>query len=435
MSPRRILATLPCVVIALSVGGFVGTASAATPPPNDSINGATVIPSLPFVRTLDTTGATTDADDAQVNQSCGAPATNNSVWYKFTAAPGDKLLAVDTSGSTYSTGVIIATGTPGALTTHVCGPVTAQFAVVSGRTYYVLAFADFGSGGTLHISMHGAAPAPANDWFIHATAVPRLPYRATLNTTGATSGPADRPARASCGAPAVGNTVWYKFTAGPNETGIFVDASGSDYPAGVFIATGTPKAFTTVSCGPFFVTAKTTPGTTYYIMVFDFLGSGGGTLRLDIGDVPSVALTVRRRARIDNQHVVHLTGTYTCTGANQLHVSGNLVQIAGEKVATGHFNTLGVPAPICNGQPHSWEGLVIPDARAFNPGAVAAFTHANACGDAICTSVSETRVVTLVHDVSSSVFAPDTTLTTQTVRRSSGRSYGNALHAAAGWGR
>jgi hypothetical protein len=132
---------------------------------------------------------------------------------------------------------------------------------------------------------------------------------------------------------------------------------------------------------------------------------------------------------------VHLTGTYACTGANRLNISGNLVQIAGDKIATGHFNTLGVPAPNCDGQPHSWEGLVIPDARAFNPGAVAAFTHANACGDAVCTSVSEKGVVMLVHDTSSSTLAMNGTVTTQTVRRSSGRSYGNALHAAAAWGR
>ncbi len=218
MSPRRILATLAAVVVALGLGGFVGTASAATPPPNDLIGGATVISSLPFVQTLDTTGATTDADDTQVNATCGAPATNNSVWFKFTAGPGDTLLAVDTSGSTFSSGVIIATGLPGALTTQSCGPVTAQAPIASGKTYYVLAFDDTGSGGTLHISIHGAAPAPPNDWAIHATAVPALPYHATVNTTGATIGAADGLPRAACGAPAIGNSVWYKFTAGPNDT-------------------------------------------------------------------------------------------------------------------------------------------------------------------------------------------------------------------------
>ena len=394
------------------------------------ISGATVISVLPFVQTLDTTGATTDANDAQVNTTCGAPSTNNSVWYKFTAGPSDSLLAVDTTGSTFSSGVIIAAGAPGALTTRACGPVTAQVAIVSGLTYYILAFDDSGSGGTLHISIHGAAPAPPNDWLIHAATVSALPFRATLDTTGATTGPADYQANTSCGAPATGNSVWYKFTAGPNDRNIFVDASGSDYPAGVFIARGTPQALTTVSCGPFFVTAKTTPGTTYYIMIFDFLGTGGGTLRLDVGDVPNVVLNVRKQARIDNHKVVHLTGTYSCTGASHLHISGNLIEIVGSNVPTGHFDTLGVPAPNCDGQLHSWEGLVLPDARAFAPGKAAAFTLANACGDIACTSVSETRVVTLAGDAGGPGLAPNGSLRTQTVRRSSGRSYGNARHAA-----
>ena len=434
MSPRRVLAVLACVLVALGSGGFVGTASAATPPPNDVIGGATIVASLPFTGTLDTTAATTDADDAQANQSCGAPFTNNSVWYQFTAGPGDSLLAVDTTGSTFSSGVIIATGTLGALTTVACGPVTAQAAIASGTTYYVMAFDDSGSGGTLHISMHGAAPAPPNDWLIRAATVSKLPFHAALDTTGAGTGPADYQAKSTCGAPAVGNSVWYKFTAGPNDRGIFVDATGSDYPVGIFIGRGTPSALTTVSCGPFFVTAKTTPGTTYYVMIFDFLGTGGGKLVLDIGDLPTVVLNVRKQARIDNTGVVHISGSYSCTGASQLHISGNLVEIVGSDVATGHFNTLGVPAPTCNGQLHSWEGLVLPDTRGFAPGNTAAFLLANACGDITCTSVSATRVLTLVRDVTSSALAPNSSLSTQTVHRFSGRTYGNALHAAATWG-
>ncbi len=161
-----------------------------------------------------------------------------------------------------------------------------------------------------------------------------------------------------------------------------------------------------------------------------------GTLRLNIGDVPNVVLNVRQQAVIDSHSVVHLSGTYICTGATHLHISGNLVEIVGSDVPTGHFNNLGVPAPNCNGQPHTWEGLILPDARAFAPGKTAAFTHANACGDIACTSVSETRVVTLVHDVTTSALAPNAKLQTQIVRRPSTRSYGNALHTTtATWGR
>ena len=63
----------------------------------------------------------------------------------------------------------------------------------------------------------------------------------------------------SCGAPATGNSVWYKFTA-QKDGNIFVDAFFSNYNAGVIVATGTPGALTTVSCGPFEALAPTTAG-------------------------------------------------------------------------------------------------------------------------------------------------------------------------------
>jgi hypothetical protein len=437
MSPKRVLAMFACVAVALGLGGFVGTASAAVAPPNDKIGGATVVSALPFVRTVDTTGATTDANDAQVNQTCGAPATNNSVWYKFTAGPSDTVLGVDTSGSTYSTGVIIATGAPGALTTQSCGPVTARAATASGKTYYILVFDDSGSGGTLHISIHGPAPVPPNDKIDHAVAVSAFPFRATLDTTTATTDAVDTQANASCGAPATGNSVWYRFRPGPNHHNIFVDASASDYFAGVLIAKGTPGALTTVSCGLFFVSANLTPGTTYYIMVFDAFGGGGGTLRLHIDDAPSIALNVHEHTLIDPHGVAHLTGTYSCTHARSLHVFGTLIEIVGDKVAVGHFDTLGVPAPICNGLLHPWTGLVLPpNTSPFAPGQAAAFTKALACGDVACTQVGKTTVVDLTRSTAStSNLAAATSSSTRTVRRSSGRTYGNALHpATATWG-
>ena len=430
MSRSRVLATVACVAVALGLGGFVGSASAATPPPNDLISGATVVSALPFLRTLDTTAATTDANDAQVNQSCGAPVTDNSVWYKFTAGPSNTLLAVDTTGSTFSSGVIIATGAAGALTTEACGPVSASVAVTSGTTYYILVFDDTGSGGTLHLSIHGPSPAPANDTIGHAAAVSALPFSATLDTTGATTDAVDTQANASCGAPATGNSVWYKFTAGPNDKNIFVDTSTSNYFTGALIATGTPGSLTTVSCGSFFVTAPTTPGTTYYIMIFDFLGAGGGTLRLNIGDAPNITLNVHKNALIDTHGVVHLTGTYSCTDARSLDISGTLIEIVGRKVPTGLFDTLAIPAPICDGSLHSWTGLVLPNASSFAPGKAAAFSNALACGNIACTLVSKTSVVKLANSVAgTSGFAPDVSLHTRTVRRSSG-SYGNALHGA-----
>jgi hypothetical protein len=139
--------------------------AAAAPPSNDTFGGATVA-SLGFSETLDTTEATTDADDAQLNATCGAPATDASVGYSFTAA-ADGGVVVDVSQSNYSAGVLVGVGTQGSLETVTCGPGTVGFAATAGTTYYVLAIDDqgdgAGNGGTLQISFNEAPPPPTVD--------------------------------------------------------------------------------------------------------------------------------------------------------------------------------------------------------------------------------------------------------------------------------
>lgn len=103
------------------------SALAATAPGNDTYVGREVIGSLPFSASVDTTGATTDAADAEANASlsaggtpCGASATDASVWYEFVAtADGD--IVVDVSTSDYSAGVIVVSGNPGSFTLENCG--------------------------------------------------------------------------------------------------------------------------------------------------------------------------------------------------------------------------------------------------------------------------------------------------------------------------
>ena len=396
MSPKRVCSMLACIAIALGCNGFVGTAFAAGPPPaNDSISSATVVSALPFTDTVDTTGATTDANDVQANSSCGAPATNNSVWYKFTAGAGDTQLAVDTTGSTFSSGVLIATGTPGAPTTIACSPVTSRAPTTSGTTYYVMIFADIGTGGTLHLSVHGPGPVPANDKSGHAIPIAPLPFKTTLDTSGATTDFVDTQANQSCGAPSTGNSVWYKITPGLKHN-LFLDASRSDYEVGVLVATAEEGSLTTVACGPIFAIATLKPHTTYYIMVFDAFGGGGGTLRLNIGEAPTAKVHVQKYARIDAHGVVHLRGTYSCTHASNMRISGDLVEIVGDKVSERTFSTLGVPSTNCNGGPHLWTGLVLPSgSNKFVPGKAAVFAEGSACGRILCLFVSATSVVQL----------------------------------------
>ena len=152
------------MLLALGALGISAPAALAAAPANDVFAGATTA-TIGFSEVLDTTDATTDADDAQLNDSCGAPATDASVWYTFVGS--DVGIVVDVSTSDYPAGVLVGTGTQGNLETVACGPGTVGFFANSGTTYYVLAIDDQsdagGNGGSLSISFNEAPPPPTVD--------------------------------------------------------------------------------------------------------------------------------------------------------------------------------------------------------------------------------------------------------------------------------
>ncbi len=155
-------------VSALVLGTLItsaGTALAAAPG-NDTYGGRTVIGAIPFTDSLDTTEATTDSDDTDINANCGAPATDASVWYETTAT-ADGGLAVDVSKSTYSAGAIVATGSPGNWNLVTCGPGAVAWMATAGTTYTVLVFDDQfdggGNGGTLNLTIDVIPPPPTVD--------------------------------------------------------------------------------------------------------------------------------------------------------------------------------------------------------------------------------------------------------------------------------
>lgn len=153
------------VTIAVSTATFMlyaAQAASAAAPANDTSATATVISSLPYSDTVDTAQATTDAEDAALNSNCGAPATEASVWYKYTSATDDAVI-VDVSQSSYSAGVIVASGSPGSLSLVDCGPGAVIDSIGADQTLYFMAFDDTpgnGVGGTLNISVISAPPPP-----------------------------------------------------------------------------------------------------------------------------------------------------------------------------------------------------------------------------------------------------------------------------------
>jgi Family of unknown function (DUF6299) len=154
---RYVLTSL--VAAAALLGTPVAGSAWAQAPSNDTFANATVISSLPFTDTLDTTQATTDSDDAEVLAACGvsvqAAAT---VWYAFTPTT-DQTVAIDTSGSSYTAGVGVVTGSPGSFSAVTCFSGSGSFSAVAGQTYYFdVADISGGTGGTLNISV--TAPTP-----------------------------------------------------------------------------------------------------------------------------------------------------------------------------------------------------------------------------------------------------------------------------------
>lgn len=138
------------------------TGAVAAAPTNDVIAGAKAVATIPYTDTADTTEATTDADDTALNENCGAPATDASVWYVLAGAGGD--LFVDVSQSDYSAGVLVGEGSPGNLTIVACGPQAVSFFAEAGKTYYLLVIDDQfdggGNGGQLSISIDVPPPPP-----------------------------------------------------------------------------------------------------------------------------------------------------------------------------------------------------------------------------------------------------------------------------------
>lgn len=149
---RSITKPLARITLALVALAAFATPALAAAPNNDTAANAKLV-SLGFSETIDTTQATTESIDAQLNLDCGAPAIDASVWYAINGN-GDTV-KVDASASSYSAGVLVATGTPSNLTTLTCGPSDVVFDAEAGTRYYVMAFDDQGDesgiGGSLTI--------------------------------------------------------------------------------------------------------------------------------------------------------------------------------------------------------------------------------------------------------------------------------------------
>jgi hypothetical protein len=149
---------------------------------------------------------------------------------------------------------------------------------------------------------------PPNDECAGATVIPGIPYTDTVDTTTATSNPADPSLGCNgSGAQTDGNTVWYVWTPAEDIT-INISTDGSTEPDGDpldtahGVYTGSCGALTEVACVDIGLTDnlvfEAEGGTTYYLKFGEFLdGVGGGELVVTVDLPPPPELVVLESVR------------------------------------------------------------------------------------------------------------------------------------------
>jgi hypothetical protein len=122
------------------------TVAVLSPPPNDEFENATVISSLPYEDTIDTSVATRSDSDS----NCSSGAT---VWYKIKSKKNQEIIA-STEGSGYYASVSVFTPSGKELKSIGCDYfVSTRFKALAGHTYYIMIGAANGSDkGRLHFT-------------------------------------------------------------------------------------------------------------------------------------------------------------------------------------------------------------------------------------------------------------------------------------------
>jgi hypothetical protein len=165
---KRIAALISAVALfSLAVAG----PTLAAAPSNDDAGSPSLIATLPFIDSLDTSEATSDPSDPD----CFGSGSSASVWYAFTTGTDPVTLLADTSASDYVTAITVMAGSPTGDGIVACGFGGAQFPAEPTTTYYfmIAACASGGvglaavgcdpsaTGGSLVFSLDAAPPPPS----------------------------------------------------------------------------------------------------------------------------------------------------------------------------------------------------------------------------------------------------------------------------------
>ena len=140
------------------------------------------------------------------------------------------------------------------------------------------------AGGVLLVPATAGAALPANDDFANATVISSLPYSDTVDVTDATS-EAGEPA---CTTPEDSRSIWYDITPPADEV-LQLQATGqSSTTLAVYTGSVVNSLSSVTGCSYFgqSVILNANGGTTYHIRIAAFPFDAGGSLTLDVQEVP-----------------------------------------------------------------------------------------------------------------------------------------------------
>ncbi len=262
---------------------FFGSLCLQTFSQSDNCSSATVI--IPNATCINTSGTSSGA--TQSIPGCVGTADDD-VWYQFTATQTSHQITVSPSAS-YDPVVQLFSGACASLNSLYCQDLTnaGQPEVINaigltiGNVYTFRIYHYFAgsASSTFSVCVSNPPAAPANDACGSAI---NLAVNSICSSTAGTSYGATQSYTSVCnGSP--DDDVWYKFTANNTQQIITVTPSAGMDPV-IEIFSGTCGAFNSLDCVDNNATAGSetgteiglTPGTVYYVRVFDYWSGNGG---------------------------------------------------------------------------------------------------------------------------------------------------------------
>ncbi len=275
--------------------------------PNDEIENAIEITSIPFTITQSIAGATINSDEYD---SCVGDWMASSVWFHYTPDINQKLI-IQTDGSISFPRISVYIGTPENLQWLHCSVNGVGLEMQAGSSYYISVTRPSSSPSDVTLQLTIGAPIVTNDLISDATVIPAngLPYNAEQDVNGATitsTDPGQQGHSGDCGSSEGAfdriNTVWYSYT--PTETvNLIIDARESDVDPIIDVYPG--------GCGYGAASFHAEVGTTYQIRIAfkltppQFKITAPTFLRFRLGkplvtnDLPGDAITLTRPFSFD----------------------------------------------------------------------------------------------------------------------------------------